>query len=127
MSHKAAHRDHITKQNGGRVSNLAPMSWALWDWASQPYFTLVTTFVFFPYFASGFIGDPVRGQELLGYALGVAGLMIAVMSPVSGAIADALGRRKPGSRPFLSYLSYAAPAFGLLNPARRMAWPLSWS
>ncbi len=95
MNHKAARRGHVSKPGAGRGSDLAPMSWALWDWASQPYFTLVTTFIFFPYFATGFIGDPVRGQELLGYALGVAGLLIAVTSPVAGAVADALGRRKP--------------------------------
>ena len=30
----------------------AVISWIFFDWAAQPYFTLITTFVFAPYFAS---------------------------------------------------------------------------
>ena len=29
----------------------AVVSWIFFDWAAQPYFTLITTFVFAPYFA----------------------------------------------------------------------------
>jgi UMF1 family MFS transporter len=39
--------------------------------------------------------DPARGQELWGYAAGAGGLLIALTSPVLGAIADASGPRKP--------------------------------
>ena len=39
--------------------------------------------------------NPVEGQALWGFATAAAGLVIAVMSPVLGAIADAGGRRKP--------------------------------
>jgi UMF1 family MFS transporter len=70
-------------------------SWLLFDWAAQPYFTLVTTFVFAPYFAARVASNPVEGQELWGYATGAAGLVIALLSPCLGAIADASGRRKP--------------------------------
>ncbi len=70
-------------------------SWALLDWAHQPYFTLVTTFIFAPYFAASFIGDVVRGQEIWGYTQSFVGAVIAVLSPVLGAIADRIGRRKP--------------------------------
>jgi UMF1 family MFS transporter len=77
------------------TSRLGQVSWVLFDWAGQPYFTLITTFIFFPYFASTFVGDPVHGQELLGYALAAAGAITALSSPVLGAIADATGPRKP--------------------------------
>lgn len=70
-------------------------SWALLDWAHQPYFTLITTFIFAPYFATSFIGDAVRGQEIWGYSQSFIGAVIAVLSPVLGAIADHAGRRKP--------------------------------
>jgi UMF1 family MFS transporter len=69
--------------------------WVLFDWAAQPYFTLVTTFVFAPYFASAVASDPVQGQALWGYATACAGIVIAFCSPILGAIADASGRRKP--------------------------------
>jgi MFS transporter, UMF1 family len=67
----------------------------MFDWACQPFFTLVTTFVFAPYFAAAIVGDGVQGQALWGYAAGVAGLVVAVFSPILGAVADATGRRKP--------------------------------
>ena len=73
----------------------AVISWIFFDWAAQPYFTLITTFVFAPYFATHVAADPASGQALWGFATAAAGLMIAAMSPVLGAIADASGRRKP--------------------------------
>lgn len=73
----------------------AVISWIFFDWAAQPYFTLITTFVFAPYFASFVAPDPARGQALWGFATAAAGLVIALLSPVLGAIADASGRRKP--------------------------------
>src|ERR1700710_2877084 len=73
----------------------AVISWIFFDWAAQPYFTLITTFVFAPYFASFVAPDPASGQALWGFATAAAGLMIALMSPMLGAIADASGRRKP--------------------------------
>src|SRR5207245_1516012 len=73
----------------------AVISWIFFDWAAQPYFTLITTFVFAPYFAGFVAPDPGQGQALWGFATAAAGLMIALLSPVLGAIADASGRRKP--------------------------------
>jgi UMF1 family MFS transporter len=73
----------------------AVVSWIFFDWAAQPYFTLIMTFVYAPYFASFVAPDPASGQALWGFATAAAGLAIALMSPVLGAIADASGRRKP--------------------------------
>lgn len=77
------------------ASRLGQWSWALFDWANQPFFTLITTFIFAPYFTTFVVGDPVRGQELWGYAQAAAGALIAICSPVLGAMADAGGPRKP--------------------------------
>src|ERR1700736_2006770 len=73
----------------------AVVSWIFFDWAAQPYFTLITTFVFAPYFATHVAPDAASGQALWGFATAAAGLVIALLSPVLGAIADASGRRKP--------------------------------
>src|SRR5712672_4257943 len=73
----------------------AVISWIFFDWAAQPYFMLITTFVFAPYFATHVASDPASGQALWGFATSAAGLVIAAMSPVLGAIADASGGRKP--------------------------------
>src|SRR6202162_4894794 len=73
----------------------AVISWIFFDWAAQPYFTLITTFVFAPYFATHVASDPASGQALWGIATAAAGIAIALLSPVLGAVADASGRRKP--------------------------------
>jgi MFS transporter, UMF1 family len=73
----------------------AVVSWIFFDWAAQPYFTLITTFVFAPYFAAHVAADPASGQSVWGFATAAAGFVIALLSPVLGAIADASGRRKP--------------------------------
>src|ERR1700760_5110497 len=82
----------ITQTYPGRAGFI---SWIFFDWAAQPYFTLITTFIFAPYFASFVAPDPASGQALWGFATAAAGLAIALMSPVLGAIADSSGRRKP--------------------------------
>src|ERR1700682_582691 len=73
----------------------AVFSWIFFDWAEHLYSALITTFVFAPYFATHVASDPASGQSLWGFATAAAGLMIALLSPVLGAIADASGRRKP--------------------------------
>jgi UMF1 family MFS transporter len=77
-----------------RTGSRAVLSWALFDWAAQPFFTLITTFVFAPYFASSLAATPAEGQALWGYATAAAGLGIALTAPVLGSVADATGRRK---------------------------------
>src|ERR1700743_2076883 len=73
----------------------AVISWIFFDWAAQPYFTLITTFVFAPYFATHVAADHASGQSLKVFASAAAGLWIALISPVLGAVADASGRPKP--------------------------------
>ena len=74
----------------------AIVGWVLFDWACQPFFTLVTTFVFAPVFCRGpRARSRSPGQALWGYATAAAGLTLAVLSPVLGSIADASGPRKP--------------------------------
>ena len=67
--------------------------WWAFDWANQPYSTLLLTFIFAPYFASAVAPDPVSGQAMWGWMLTISGLLTAVCAPVLGAIADATGRR----------------------------------
>ena len=71
------------------------IGWLLFDWASQPFYTLIVTFLFAPYFVNGFVGDPTLGASLWGYATGIAELIAALLAPVFGAIADAGQPRKP--------------------------------
>lgn len=78
-----------------RSGPLGRWGWALFDWANQPFFTIVTTFIFAPFFATRMIGDAVQGQAAWANLMAVSGVAIAVLSPFLGAMADAGGRRKP--------------------------------
>jgi UMF1 family MFS transporter len=101
-STEAAHADVV------RAPLRARTSWMLFDWSTQPYYTLVQTFLFAPYFANAVVENSVCGslikegsekaacgQTLWGYAAAVAGVLIAICSPLLGALADGRGRRKP--------------------------------
>jgi MFS transporter, UMF1 family len=77
------------------ASKLGQFSWALFDWSNQPFFTVITTFIFAPYFANVMVGDPVQGQAAWAFTQSTSGVLIALMSPFLGAMADAGGRRKP--------------------------------
>jgi UMF1 family MFS transporter len=70
-------------------------SWMLFDWAAQPFYTLVTTFLFSPYFANVFIGDAAEGAAIWGYTMAISAIIVAIGSPLLGAVADAKGRLKP--------------------------------
>ncbi|MCY4462671.1 MAG: MFS transporter [Albidovulum sp.] len=67
--------------------------WMHFDWASQPYHTVLTTFIFGPYFASTVAADPTVGQEQWGWMLSASGLLIAALAPILGAWADTAGNR----------------------------------
>ena len=78
--------------------------WYFFDWASQPYNTLLLTFIFGPYFAEVARGHymgtgmdeeaaKAAAQAYWGWGLAIASLSIAVLAPILGAIADGTGRR----------------------------------
>jgi UMF1 family MFS transporter len=66
--------------------------WYFFDWASQPYNTLLITFIFAPYIKD-LLGDGSRAQAVWGYGIGFAGLIIALLAPLLGVIADKAGGR----------------------------------
>lgn len=99
-------------------------SWCLYDWANSAFSTVIITFVFSVFFTRGMIGDETRGSALWSYAIGASGLIIALLAPILGAIADHSGARK-GWIFFLSLLCiipssllwYAQPGSDISNVA----------
>lgn len=76
------------------VTKRGIISWMFYDWAAQPFFTVVLTFIFGSYFVSRLVEDPAMGQAAWGYTVTISGVVIALLSPVCGAIADTSGGRK---------------------------------
>ena len=77
-------------------------SWALWDWASQAFPTVVTSFIFGRYITSEFFAPAGYSLEEAGHYtafwLGIsgvfAGVLIALIAPIVGRRADTSGRKK---------------------------------
>ncbi|MDO5703688.1 MAG: MFS transporter [Paracoccus sp. (in: a-proteobacteria)] len=101
--------------------------WWFFDWASQPYHTLLITFVFSIYFAevaqTHFIagGDDAvaagaRAQTLWGYGLAISGAVIALLAPVLGAIADTSGRKMVWIWLFSVFYVFGSAGLWLLTP-----------
>ncbi|MGC9417762.1 MAG: MFS transporter [Rhodovulum sp.] len=66
--------------------------WWFFDWAAQPYATLLLTFIFAPY-VKDLLGDGTAAQAAWGYGVGAAGIVIALLAPILGAVADKSGHR----------------------------------
>ena len=86
------------------AGTLGQLSWALFEWARNPFYILIVIYIFGPYFSTEVIGDPVRGQEIWGYINGFAGAATACLAPFLGAIADKVGRRKPWIGAFVTMM-----------------------
>lgn len=78
--------------------------WWFFDWASQPYNTLLLTFIFGPYFAeiargyymgAGMEAEAAKAaaQAYWGYGLTITSVIVALFAPLLGAVADGTGRR----------------------------------
>lgn len=92
------------------------VSWALFEWARNPYYILISIYIFGPYFSTEVIGDPVKGQEIWGYINGFSGAVTACLAPFLGAIADKVGRRKPWIAAFVVMMFPAILLLWLATP-----------
>lgn len=70
------------------------LSWILYDLASSAYFVIIQTFLFASYFTSRVASDKTTGVTLWGLTLSLAGLLIALLGPLLGTLADKVGSRK---------------------------------
>lgn len=97
-------------------------AWMMFDWASQPFYTLCLTFIFGPYMAAvattAFMaqGQPeamadANAQSLWSLVQTLTGLVIAFTAPVLGAMADNSGRPMRWVAGFSAL--YVAGAWGL--------------
>lgn len=113
----------------GRAENGAPgragvVGWMFFDWAAQPFFTVIITFIFGPYFVSSLGPDKVAGQTAWANSATIAGFLIAVTAPIAGALSDAVGANKRfiGALSIVQVISLvmlwqATPGSGYLFPA----------
>ncbi|WKV16647.1 MFS transporter [Janibacter limosus] len=68
------------------------LGWAMWDWGSQPFNTVITTFVFAVYLTSESFGSTNTTSTALAISTAVSGLLVALLAPVLGQNSDRSGR-----------------------------------
>lgn len=101
--------------------------WYFFDWASQPYHTVLLTFVFGPFFAqiatdlylSNGVDDQAaraNAQTTWSWCLAISGLIVGFGAPVMNALADTTGRRMPWIAFFASLYVIGASALWWTNP-----------
>lgn len=101
------------------ASPLGYYSWTFGQGARDPYYIMVIIYIFYPYFSNTVVGDPVKGQALIGYITAAAGTVLAVTAPFLGAIADKDGRRKPWLIGTVAIMTAGAFSLWMIEPEGR--------
>lgn len=117
--------DGVSVPDPVKVPKRGIWGWMFFDWAAQPFFTVVTTFIFGPYVVSRMVDDPVFGQAAWAWGVGIAGIFIACLSPVLGSIADQTGPRKPWIAAFAVVKIAALCGLWFAEPGSSVVWVLA--
>jgi MFS transporter, UMF1 family len=125
----------LTGNEGKVIPRKRVWSWAFWDWATQPFNTVLITFVWVPSFlTSTFFIDPdvvgTAGEDAalgqlasnLGYGITAAGLLIALLAPVLGQRADRTGQQKSQLFLFTTLLIAAQLGMVFVQPGVEWFW-----
>ena len=72
----------------------AVLSWAFYDFANSSFTTLVVTFIYATYFTKGIATNENLGTEQWSIAVTITAVIVAVLSPYMGALADRGGLRR---------------------------------
>jgi UMF1 family MFS transporter len=91
-------------------------AWCFYDWANSAYPTVIGTFVFATYCTQGVAPDPVTGASRWGVAMAISGLLVGLLSPVFGAIADRTGGQRTWLAGFTILAAIAAAALWTVEP-----------
>lgn len=73
------------------------VAWASYDWANSAFTTIVVTFLYAEYFRRSLVPDVeghTPGSSIWAWAVGTSAVLVALLSPIVGAMADQGGRRR---------------------------------
>lgn len=97
-------------------------AWALWDWGTQPFATVITTFVFSAYITSSAFGATNATSLALATSSALAGLVVALIAPVLGQNSDRTGRTVRNLRWLTWALAAASAALFFVRPEPGFLW-----
>ena len=73
---------------------LTIFSWSLYDFANQPFTTLIVTFIYGTFFTKVIAENEIAGTLLWSRGITITAIVVALLSPIMGAFADRGGYRK---------------------------------
>ncbi len=113
-------------ETGETVTKRGIWGWMLFDWAAQPFFTVVTTFIFGPYFVARLTADPISAQTTWSNMATISSVIIAIFSPILGSIADQSGSRKPWIAFFATLKIASLAMLWFAAPGSPIIWPVTF-
>lgn len=89
----------VTPNESVKASDKPPsrgeiLSWCCFDFANSSYTTVIITVVFAPWFVKRVAAGRDDGATLWGWALALSQLLVVLLGPVLGSLADQTGRKK---------------------------------
>ncbi len=100
-------------------------AWCLYDFANSAFVTIMITAFYGRYFTDVIARGSRAPATLWGLSIGVAQALVALSSPVLGAIADRSGRKRMLLRVYTLVNVLACAALGWVEPGMPMAVPLA--
>lgn len=113
----------MTKTKEKRSKIRGTFAWALWDWAEQPYPTIMQTFIFPTYIGLAAFGTTKETDTALGLATAIGGVLLALIAPVLGRRSDDSGRRKFWLMTNTYLLAAITAASFFIEPAKEFLFP----
>lgn len=102
------------------------LAWALWDFGATAVNAVVITFVFSVYLTSA-VGDDLAGPtspaSWLGRALALAGLVVALMAPLTGVLVEAPARRRRALAVLTGMVVMLTATMSLIRDDVQYLWP----
>jgi len=109
------------------LRNPGILSWCLYDWANSAFPTLILTFIFATYFTQSVARNSLLGTSAWADAISLAGLLVALLAPIFGAIADYRGSRKTPLAAFTCLCAFASTMLWYTEPQpSSIHWGLNW-
>ena len=70
------------------------LAWSFFDFANQPFTTIIITFMYAPYFEKVICSENVNGLGLWSLGIAIAAIFVSILSPFLGALSDSGGFRR---------------------------------
>jgi MFS transporter, UMF1 family len=97
------------------------LAWCFYDFANSAYSAVIIATVFSVYFARVIVGNATgRGDQVWGLAMSTSMVIVALTSPILGAVADRAGVRKRLLLAFTLLCILCVALFGTIRPG--MVW-----